>query len=238
MSDRSHERIEELLAVRALGGLETPDLAELDRMMAEHGDCEECRRLEAEMAETASMLAFALEPEPVGAAMADRVLGVEADTTADRSPPAPADEVAERRERRSRKGWLAVAGVAAAAVLVLVAVSVTTSTTEVGEVNWAQQVVVFDGEEGELSMAYVPGESGAVLWGEGLPDPGEGNVYEIWMIRDGQPIRGGCVEPVDGRVATFIDAQLSPSDVMAVTVEQSACPNAPTTDPVFVAPLV
>ena len=41
-------------------------------------------------------------------------------------------------------------------------------------------------------MAYTPGESGVFVWGNDLPDPGEGNVYELWMIEDGQPVRGGA----------------------------------------------
>ena len=46
MSERDHSEIEELLAVRALGGLEPDEERALERAMAEHGpDCEVCRRL-------------------------------------------------------------------------------------------------------------------------------------------------------------------------------------------------
>ena len=45
MSTRDdHGPIEELLAGRALGGLEPEDDAALLAAMAAHGDCEECRR--------------------------------------------------------------------------------------------------------------------------------------------------------------------------------------------------
>jgi hypothetical protein len=86
-------------------------------------------------------------------------------------------------------------------------------------------------------MAYTPGESGAVFWGEGLPDPGEGQTFEIWMIDDGTPIPGGCAAPVDGRIALFVDAEIGTTDTMAVTVEPTDCPAEPTTDPVLLAPL-
>ena len=43
---RSHERIEELIAIRSIGGLDPQEQAELEGLMASHGpDCEECRRL-------------------------------------------------------------------------------------------------------------------------------------------------------------------------------------------------
>ena len=40
---RSHERIEELIAIRSIGGLDPQEQAELEREMASHGfDCEGC----------------------------------------------------------------------------------------------------------------------------------------------------------------------------------------------------
>jgi len=47
MSERDHGLIEELLALRALGGLEPDDDATRRAAMAAHGDCEECRQLAA-----------------------------------------------------------------------------------------------------------------------------------------------------------------------------------------------
>jgi hypothetical protein len=86
-------------------------------------------------------------------------------------------------------------------------------------------------------MAYTPGERGALVWGAGLPDPGGGKTYELWMIEDGNPVRGACLAPTDGAVATYLDADLSSAELMAVTVESTDCPSAPTTDPVFTAEL-
>jgi hypothetical protein len=78
---------------------------------------------------------------------------------------------------------------------------------------------------------------GAAFWGHGLPDPGEGMTYEIWMIDDGTPIPGGCVTPVDGRIAVFVNADVGTTEQMAVTVEPSACPPTPSGEPVLTAPL-
>jgi hypothetical protein len=98
-------------------------------------------------------------------------------------------------------------------------------------------IVAFQGERGELAMAYTPGERGALVWGAGLPDPGGGKTYELWMIEGGNPVRGACLAPTDGAVAAYLDADLSSAELMAVTVESAECPSAPTTNPIFTAEL-
>jgi anti-sigma-K factor RskA len=245
MIARAPTQIEELLALRALGGLESDEVAALDDLMAVHGpDCAECDRLRIGSSETATMLAFALDPVDVAPDAADRILAVaradlpmpagpSPEPSARSSAETPADELSSRRERTGRsRSWRAAVGIAAALVLLFggVAVLRTTGTQDVST-NWAQTVKTFDGE-GELAMAYVPGTSGVVFWGEGLPDPGPGNTYEIWMIDDETPISGGCVTPVDGRIAAFVDADIGTAEQMAVTVEPASCPGAPTSDPI------
>ena len=108
---RDHALIDELLAARALDGLDAGDAALLERELAAHGDCEECRRLEIEHAEVAGMLALALDPRPVREDMADRILAE------GRSAAAPIERLDARRD--ARLGWWQAAfGVAAAVALV------------------------------------------------------------------------------------------------------------------------
>ena len=109
MSERDHGLIEELLALRALGGLEPEDDATLRAAMTAHGDCEECRRLEAGFEETAGLLGFALEPVPVREELADRVLERARNSR----------RAGERRPRRRA----ALVAVAAALVIVLAGVA-------------------------------------------------------------------------------------------------------------------
>jgi anti-sigma-K factor RskA len=243
MISRDHDRIEELLAIKALDALDGDDVATLTSEMAGHGpDCPECRRLEAELNETAAMLAFALDPQPVDATIADAILAETValpeaeEATSD--VPVHRDEVAERRARPGR-GW-AAALVAAAAALVLVvggAVVLVPDRSQSVTANWAQSVVQFEGKSGELAMAYSPGESGAVFWGQGLPDPGAGKTLEIWRFEGKTPISSGCLTPVNGRVAAFEPVDVSSAQLMAVTVESAGCPTAPTTQPILTAPL-
>jgi hypothetical protein len=231
-----HTLIDELLAIRSLGGLDEDDAVVLERELAAHGDCAECRRLEVEHAEVAGMLALALDPRPVDEDMADRILAQEQRNgqRPDRIAAAPpADELSGRRDLRLGR-WQAAFGVAAAVALVLAFVL---ATRPDGGVRVPGTIVAFEGAPGELAMAYSPGERGALVWGTGLPDPGNGKVYELWMIEDGDPVRGACLAPTEGAVAAYLDADLSSAELMAVTVESTGCPSAPTTDPVFTAEL-
>lgn len=232
---RDHTRIEELLAADALGGLDAEDRAALERERAAHGpDCAECAALEAGFADTAGRLAFALTPEPVDAAIADRVL---ATAPADagrvvRLPDAgPQPDVAHRSRRWT---WLAAA---AAVVIVALALGVALPRSTDVQATSSQRLVSFAGEtEGTLAMAYTPGEPGAVFWGSDL-DVAEDRVLEVWMIEDGQAVSGGCVSPADGVVAFRVDAEIGTTDTMAITEEPSSCPATPSTPPVLTADL-
>lgn len=224
---RDHALIDELLAARALDGLEAGDAAVLDRELAAHGDCEECRRLEIEHAEVAGMLALALDPRPVREDMADRILGE------GRTATAPIERLEARRDARLG-WWQAASGVAAAVALVFAILLATRAGGSPGVPGPA--IVTFEGAApGELAMSFTPGEAGALVWATGLPDPGPGKVYELWMIEDGEPVRGACLAPEGGAVAAFVDADPSSADLLAVTVESEVCPDAPTTDPVYTA---
>lgn len=224
---RDHALIDELLAARALDGLDAGDAALLERELAAHGDCEECRRLEIEHAEVAGMLALALDPRPVREDMADRILAQ------GRTATAPIERLEARRG--ARVGWWQAAfGVAAAVALVFAILLATRDGGSPGVPGPA--IVAFEGAApGELAVSFTPGESGALVWATGLPDPGPGKVYELWMIEDGEPVRGACLAPSGGAAAAFLDADPSSADLMAVTVESRECPDAPTTDPVYTA---
>jgi len=242
---RDHERIEELLAAEALGGLDAADERELRTAREEHGDCAECADLERELHEVAGLLAFSLPPASVDRAMVDHIVGDDGAVMVlpDAPPVEPSDDLSVRRARRDgrRSGvWTAVVGVAAAIVAAIVlTTTVARGPVEVTRADVAGRVVRFEGGvDGSLAMAFTPGERGAVFWGHGLPDPGEGQTYEIWMIDDGTPIAGGCTTPVDGRIALFVDAEIGTTEQMAVTVEPTDCPDAPTSDPVLTADLV
>jgi hypothetical protein len=238
--NRAHALIEELLAIRSLGGLDVDDAALLDREMAEHGECEECRRFAADYGETAGRLAFALDPVPVAEGGPDAVLrrAAEAGHPSATVPHTALADAPERRRSRPGRTWQALGAAAAVVVLVVAAIALLgpARSTDV-QATTSQTVVHFTGTGGELAMAYEPGRPGAVLLGSGFDDPGPDRVYEIWMIQDETPISGGCVSPRDGSIVAFVDADVSGADLMAVTVEAMSCPAQPTTAPLLTAPL-
>jgi anti-sigma-K factor RskA len=250
---RDHERIEELISIRSLGGLDLDDESLLERFLDEHGDaCEVCRLLRDDYAEVAGRLAFALAPTELREGFEDEVVALATGAESARGAPAapgrsgaPAsasldDHRDERRRRRGAPGaWRGLA--AAAAALALVAGGwIARDVIVPPRPDLADaRVVAFSGERGDLAIAYRPGEPGAYLVGSDLPPAGPGRVLEVWMIRGDQVLRGVCLTPSeDGSLATFVDADLGSASAMAVTVEPSSCPSKPSTDPILTADLL
>jgi hypothetical protein len=224
---RDHTVIEELLAIRALAGLDDDDAATLERELASHGDCEECLRLRDGFEETAGRLAFALEPQPVDPAIVDRILAE--DRRGGDGIHAPGGLPARRAGR-----WRGMLAVAASFLVLVAGVAVIRANSGGVVVVAAQRFLTLEGSAGDLALAYTPGQRGIVVWGRGLPDPGTGNVYELWAITGGTPASRGCLRPSGGGLAAFIDGAVGDAEVMAVTVERESCPDAPTSDPVYV----
>jgi hypothetical protein len=214
---RDHSRIEELMAADALGGLDEDDRAALASERAAHGDCEECANLEAGFGATAGRLAFALDPISGDDDAADAILRRAGKTGAHAAP---------RRVRRSR-------ALIAAAVVILVAAVVVRDLTGTQPVS-----VAFSGTvPAHLEMRFTPGDPGAKLRGSDFAALPSGRVYELWMIRDGTPLRATCFTPDAGQVQLALSHPVEAGDVMAVTVESASCPSAPTTEPILTADL-
>jgi anti-sigma-K factor RskA len=243
-----HERIDELAGLRALGGLDPDDERALDALLFEHGpDCPDCRRIELEYAEMAGRMAFAIAPAAVREGLEDELVErarAERPPLSGRAPRSRATSGAEPVGPEQRAGdragvWRTIGAVAAALVLFAGGWLVGTRTTNGGlEAVQEARVVPFQGQQGELAIAYQPGERGILLLGAHLPVP-EGRVYEVWMIQGKQrPVSGGCITPPrSGTLVHFVNADLGDTDTMAVTAEPSSCPSQPTTKPVFVASL-
>ena len=228
---RDHSLIEELLAAAALRGLSAEDTELLARERASHGACEECARIEAEFMEVAGRIGFSLAPVARPETSADEVLR--------RAPRAGArvpSRQQDHRHRRTGEWWRPVVAIAAALAVALTLVGagwLLRGARSPATKPSGAQLVRFAGATGNLAMAYVPGESGAVFFGSQLPDPGTGKVYEVWTLQGQQPLRMACLAPSSGTVLQYASAGLGSASQMAVTVESSSCPSAPTTKPVF-----
>jgi anti-sigma-K factor RskA len=244
MSANPHDRIEEMMAARALGGLSAADEAELELLREEHGrDCVECRRLESAFGEVAGRLAFAVDPAPVRAGMADQILA-----RADRE-----EARQDGRALRTPTWWSRRLVAAAAAVLLLVAGGVggylvrQPGPQPAGSQALASflsgpttRVAHFSGSgHGTLSLAFRPGRPTGFLFGSGLAPAPSGKVYELWTFRGGgAPVPSGTFT-ASGRVVVLrVLADLSGARMMAVTVEHAPGAEQPTSKPIFTAPVI
>jgi anti-sigma-K factor RskA len=100
------------------------------------------------------------------------------------------------------------------------------------------QVARFTGDaQGSLAVVYRPGEDLSYVLGSGLEEAPTGQDYQLWMIRDGQPISQGTFEPDDGSLLLEIPADPSGSEVMAVTIEVDGGVSAPEGPIVFQTPI-
>ncbi|MDC7123407.1 anti-sigma factor [Cellulomonas fimi] len=73
----------------------------------------------------------------------------------------------------------------------------------------------------------------AVFTAENLPDPDDGRVYQLWVVREGKPLSAGVMTSDDGTVRQFAD-DFAPGDALAVTVEPAGGSAQPTSDPIVV----
>jgi Anti-sigma-K factor rskA len=258
MSSQPHDRIEEMLAVQALGGLSEQDAAELDELRLDHGlDCAECLELEAAYGEVAGRLAFSLEPAAVSAEAADEVLrraGATPEVAAAAAAPAApraAGTARFARPRTRRMAWSRGLVAAAAAVVLLVGGAVggylvgrpggnASDSQALAQlvVQPGTRIVEFHGSSrGTLRVAFNPAEPAAYVFGSELPELAEGKVYELWTFRGENPAPSGTFEARGGVLIVPVSADLTRASAMAVTVERAPGAQRPTTRPILTAPL-
>jgi len=81
--------------------------------------------------------------------------------------------------------------------------------------------------------------TGVLLVASHLPAPAEGKTYEMWIIHGGKPAPAGLFRSDQQGNAIHLyhpPAAVAPSDVVAVTLENAAGVDAPTSTPVIIAP--
>lgn len=256
-----HERIEELLAADALGGLGPSDEAELAAAWEDHGQhCESCQRARAEFGEIAGRLAFVLPPAPVSQDMADRILRMADERGSEGAGAAPSIDrggVVRHEERGAQPGlpngrigtgaqppWWArrVVAVAAAVALLVTGgvggfLAANRSDDRAALATFLAEpgtrVASFEGSAaGSLKVAYRPGEDRAYVFGSDLDPAPEGTVYKLWMIPGaGAPTPGPSFSPGDGVVIVEVPGDPSEAGAMAMTFEENPDTPAPTVTP-------
>ncbi len=194
-----HERVEELLAGHALGGLDPDDASLAERALEEHvPECERCRQAWDGFREVASDLAL---------------------TAPAITPPETLDARIRRGVRRPPERIRPLVAAATAAAALLVAFS-GFSMLRAGQLGdrldeaEATQNSLFDAvstvahpehetipltgqSEAGAALYYVPGEGRGVLMAKNLPPPR--HEYHVWFASDGEVWHAGVLDVESGR---------------------------------------
>ena len=228
MTERDHTRIEELFATQALNGLDHDGLAELAEERAMHEpDCPGCRELETAYQEVAGRLAFAVDPEPVRAGMVEEIV----------AQPRRPQQVGRALRSPRAIGWRrSAASIVAAAALVL-AGGVGGYVVRGGAAAPQAVQLASTGGSGSLAFVYQPEGRSAYLVGSGLGPLPPDHVYELWVIRNQTPVPAGTFGAGEEQVVLPVRIDLSGATEIAVTVEPRPGSAAPTTKPLFGAPI-
>lgn len=198
-----------------------------------------------------------LPPEPVPDRAEDSELAqltvpragppVGAEWVVDRPESPAADELAARRQRRTRR---VLTGLAAAALVLVVALGgwvVTLVNDQRAQQVAAQQITdllaapdakIYAAQLDGANVSYVVSQdrNQAVFVSDDLESPGDGKVYQLWTIQGDDPTSQGLVAG-SGAVTHWFDAPVSGAQLMAVTIEPVDGSAAPTTTPLAVVEL-
>lgn len=147
--------------------------------------------------------------------------------------------------RRRRRAWSTA--VAALAVLAAVAVPSTVAWQQSQRATEAEaradrltdllaepgaQVVSAPVTSGGTAVAVVTAGA-ALVTATGVDAPGSGEVYQLWVMRDGSPVPDGTTGVTDGALEIRTDAYRE-GDALALTVEPAGGSEQPTSEPVVV----
>lgn len=226
-----HDRVEELLAGHALGGLDPEDAALAERALAEHvPECEPCRRAWDGYREVAADLALVAPAVTTSETLDTRV------------------RRALRRPDRVRP--LVAAGTAAAALLVAFSGFSMIRAGQLGdrlEAAQATQSSLFDAVQtvahpehqtipliGEgptgAALYYVPGESRSILMAKDLP-PAK-HEYHVWFVAGTQVWHAGVLDVERGRAVLPCRTDPGKWDTVMLTDEPGRRPG-PTSSPLL-----
>ena len=227
------DRIDELIALAALGELSDTERRELDEAAA--ADPIVATDLDEALESAAALQRQHAEEPP--AALRSSVLAAISSTPqaapveSDASPVVSLE--AERERRRFRPAILA----AAAAVALFVAGGVVLVATNEDSVDPIAAVIDapdatsrdLDGEIDTLTVVYSAGEQALVVEGTGVPVPDETATYQLWLVDDDGATSVGTFRPdADGTVAEVFPNADPTGFVLGVTEEPAGGSDSPT----------
>jgi len=236
------DEAEELLGAYALDALPEDEA----RRVEEHlRSCAEHRATAAELRQTSSLLPLTVEegdPSPnlrariIEAVKATPSHRVDPDTAARR---AGATRVVPMRRLARLPNWAARASRFAIAAAIVLALGIGGLIGyQLGHSAQGQVAYTFQGDPtaapgAEARLVYFKDRKQAVVAISGLPRLGSGQVYEMWLIKNGVPVDKGVSTSANGDLAAQVSGDLSQFQQFAITIEPGE-QQLPTTKPILV----
>lgn len=241
MSERfDHDELLDTAAAWVLGALPEAEAANFAAVLANSPEAQaEVARLQP----VADALGLAVPPADPSPSLKANVMAIVEREAALLAVAGPEADRPAAPERPARRGWLAglfarpwltataVAGALAVGIVIGVLLSSGPSAVDhpvTGVQQWATVTgkVVQHGDRGELELADVPK----------LP---AGQVYKVWVLRDGTPVGDRAFMPdPDGGASVNLRGDLDGASAVAISRETDPDVRAPTTTPVVTASLV
>ncbi|GGG58402.1 hypothetical protein GCM10011374_21540 [Kocuria dechangensis] len=218
-------------------------------------ECASCRREVAEYAEVGAQLADGVAQAPPPSLREDVLAGIRGTAPLPALPGAPAAPVPPagdrgatvvsldgRRRRRPLPAAAAAAVLVGAAALGGWALGVQTEQRQqeqlaaqeeqeqtrqnrlLGAPDVVTRAIELDGRTATVVASRQAGE--ALVVSSGLPDPGEGREYQLWLMEDGVPVPD--VHFSGGEVRTWLEGDVGDAAAVAMTVEPVGGSQTPT----------
>jgi anti-sigma-K factor RskA len=237
MTSLDEAEADDLLAAYALDAL--PE-AEARRVEEHLRSCAEHRGAAAELRQTGSLLSLTtdeLEPSPelrrriVEAVKAAPGQSMAVDHRAPRSPVVPLP--------RRFPSWLPKPARLAVAATVAIGLGISALIGyQLGQIAAQPVAYTFQGDASaapgaEARLVYFKDRKEAVLAASGLPKLTSGQVYEMWLIKNGVPVDKGISASATGDLGAKLSGDLLQFQQFAITIEPGE-QQLPTTKPILI----
>jgi anti-sigma-K factor RskA len=239
----NHVEAEELLGAYALDAL-TGD--ERQRIEEHFRSCDEHRDAAADLSRTVSQLALTVEDGDPSPSLRRRIIDAVSGAPSEPAiavpllpsrPPSPMTEL--RVARRPR--WLLRPVALAVAAGLLLALAAGVVIGRLTGPNAATIAYTFQGDAtrapgAQARLVYFKDQQAAVVAATGLPRLASGQVYEMWLIKDGVPVDEGIGSSTDGQLAARMTGDVPQFQQFAITIEPGE-QRLPTTTPILLGTL-
>ena len=237
MTAMSCAEAEDLLGAYALEALPEDEMHRVEEHLR---TCAEHRAIAGELRRTTLMLPLTVEDGDPSPDLRTRIVeAVKATPAQPAAPRARGTTVAPRRQISRLSTWAARSSRFAVAGVVALALGIGGLIGyQLGHAGQTQVTYAFLGDAtaapgAEARLVYFKDRKQAVVAATGLPRLTSGQVYEMWLIKDGVPVDKGISSSPTGDIGAPLSGDLSQFQQFAITIEPGE-QQLPTTKPILV----